>query len=68
MSAALIPARQKDVNRAKVCDDNFIAFVQNWQGEVFPKPSPEEPILDGSACSAGTSHCSSASRRLAASG
>lgn len=52
MSAALIPARQKDVNRAKVCDDNFIEFVQNWQGEVLPKPSPEEPILDGSACSA----------------
>ncbi|MFM1782409.1 MAG: hypothetical protein RIS14_162, partial [Pseudomonadota bacterium] len=39
-------------NRAKVCDDNFIAFVQNWQGEVFAKPAPEEPILDGSACSA----------------
>ncbi|MFY8205967.1 MAG: MFS transporter, partial [Arenimonas sp.] len=52
MSAALIPARQKDVNRAKVCDDNFIAFVQDWQGEVLAKPSPEEPILDGSACSA----------------
>lgn len=52
MSAALIPARQKDVNRAKVCDDNFIAFVQNWQGEVLPKPTPDEPILDGSACSA----------------
>jgi 2-oxoisovalerate dehydrogenase E1 component len=52
MSAALIPARQKDVNRAKVCDDNFIDFVQNWQGEELPKPSPEEPILDGSACSA----------------
>jgi 2-oxoisovalerate dehydrogenase E1 component len=52
MNAALIPARQKDVNRAKVCDDNFIAFVQNWQGEVFSKPAPEEPILDGSACSA----------------
>ncbi|MFZ9310782.1 MAG: thiamine pyrophosphate-dependent enzyme [Arenimonas sp.] len=52
MSAALIPARQKDVNRAKVCDDNFIAFVQNWQGEVLAKPSPEEPVLDGSACTA----------------
>ena len=48
----LIPARQKDVNRAKVCDDNFIEFVQNWHGEVLPKPTPDEPILDGSACSA----------------
>ena len=49
---ALIPARQKDVNRAKVCDDNFIEFVNDWQGEVLPKPTPDEPILDGSACSA----------------
>jgi 2-oxoisovalerate dehydrogenase E1 component len=55
MSAAipLIPARQKDVNRAKVCDDNFIEFVTNWQGQVLPKPTPDESILDGSACSAG---------------
>ncbi len=49
---ALIPARQKDVNRAKICDDNFIEFVQNWQGEVQPKPTPEEAILDGSPCNA----------------
>ncbi|MBP6298919.1 MAG: MFS transporter [Arenimonas sp.] len=48
----LIPARQKDVNRAKVCDDNFIEFVNSWQGEVLPKPTPVEAILDGSACSA----------------
>jgi len=47
-----IPARHKDVNRAKVCDDNFIEFVRNWQGDVLPKPTPDEPILDGSACSA----------------
>ena len=25
----LIPARHKDLNRAKVCDDNFIEFVSN---------------------------------------
>jgi 2-oxoisovalerate dehydrogenase E1 component len=49
---ALIPARQKDVNRAKVCDDNFIEFVSEWRGDVLPKPSPDEPILDGSACTA----------------
>lgn len=51
-SKPLIPARHKDVNRAKVCDDNFIEFVQNWQGQVQPKPTAEEAILDGSACSA----------------
>jgi 2-oxoisovalerate dehydrogenase E1 component len=48
----LIPARQKDVNRAKVCDDNFIEFVKSWSGEILPKPSPEEAILHGSACTA----------------
>lgn len=48
----LIPARQKDVNRAKVCDDNFIEFVKSWQGHVLPKPTPDEAILDGSTCSA----------------
>ena len=47
---ALIPARQKDVNRAKICDDNFIEFVHNWQGDVQHKPTPEEAILDGSFC------------------
>ena len=49
----LIPARHKDLNRAKVCDDNFIEFVSNWQGQALPRPSSDEPILDGSACSAG---------------
>jgi 2-oxoisovalerate dehydrogenase E1 component len=49
----LIPARHKDLNRAKVCDDNFIEFVSNWQGQVLPKPAKDEPILDGSVCRAG---------------
>ncbi len=48
----LIPARQKDVNRAKVCDDNFMEFVKNWRGQSLAKPTPNEAILDGSACSA----------------
>ena len=54
MSAAapLIPARQKDVNRAKVCDDNFIEFVTNWQGRVGARPAPHEAVLEASACSA----------------
>ena len=39
MSAAtpLIPARHKDVNRAKVCDDNFVEFVTQWQGTPRPR-------------------------------
>ena len=47
MSAAtpLIPARHKDVNRAKVCDDNFTEFVKGWSGRPGPMPGPDEPVL-----------------------
>jgi len=50
--APLIPARHKDLNRAKVCDDNFIEFVTNWSGHVDLPPAPHEPVLEGSACTA----------------
>jgi 2-oxoisovalerate dehydrogenase E1 component len=52
MSAQPIPARHKDVNRAKVCDDNFIEFVRGWHGRPEPRPAPDEAVLEGSACSA----------------
>jgi 2-oxoisovalerate dehydrogenase E1 component len=53
MSAATpIPARHKDVNRAKVCDDNFIEFVRTWSGRPLARPAPHEPVLPGSACTA----------------
>ena len=52
MSTPLIPARHKDVNRAKVCDDNFIEFVSNWSGRPEPRPAPHEAVLEGSACTA----------------
>ncbi|MBP6597744.1 MAG: MFS transporter, partial [Arenimonas sp.] len=54
MSAAapLIPARHKDVNRARICDENFIEFVTNWTGRSQPRPAPHEPVLEGSACTA----------------
>ena len=54
MSAAptLIPARQKNVNRAQVCDENFIEFVREWHGKAAHKPRPEAPVLPGSACTA----------------
>ena len=54
MSAASnpIPARHKDVNRAKVCDENFMEFVRSWNGNPAPKPRPEAPVLPGSACTA----------------
>ena len=54
MSAASnpVPARHKDVNRAKVCDENFMEFVRSWNGNPAPKPRPEAPVLPGSACTA----------------
>ncbi|MBW8311887.1 MAG: MFS transporter [Rhizobium sp.] len=52
MTAPLIPARHKDVNRAKVCDDNFVEFVKGWSGTPQHRPAPHEPVLDGSACTA----------------
>ncbi|GAB2501763.1 thiamine pyrophosphate-dependent enzyme [Arenimonas alkanexedens] len=52
MSTPLIPARHKDVNRAKVCDDNFIEFVSQWSGWPEPRPAPHEPVLEASACTA----------------
>ncbi|MBS0465270.1 MAG: MFS transporter, partial [Proteobacteria bacterium] len=47
-----IPARHKNVNRAEVCDQNFIEFVQQWHGHPQPRPSADEAVLDGSLCSA----------------
>ncbi len=52
MTAATIPARQRDINRAKVCDDNFIEFVRGWREHAPARPRAEAPILPGSACSA----------------
>ncbi|MGG6461542.1 thiamine pyrophosphate-dependent enzyme [Solilutibacter silvestris] len=47
-----IPARMKGVNRAEVCDVNFSEFVNAWDGTKDARPSPDEPILDGSALDA----------------
>jgi 2-oxoisovalerate dehydrogenase E1 component len=47
-----IAARQRNVNRAEVCDQNFIEFVQLWDGRAQHKPSLDESVLDDSLCSA----------------
>jgi len=52
MSAVAIPARHKNVNRAEVCDQNFTEFVQAWDGLVQDKPGDDDPVLEGSLCSA----------------
>lgn len=48
-----IPARLKDVNRAKVCDENFQEFVRNYNGpEAAQRPADDESVLPGSLLSA----------------
>ncbi len=47
-----IPARMKGLNRAEICDANFIDFVQQWRGDPAPMPAPDAPILPGSTLNA----------------
>src|SRR3546814_19851523 len=47
-----ISARHKGFNRAEVVDQNFIEFVQLWQGEVRAAPRDSEAVLPGSALDA----------------
>jgi 2-oxoisovalerate dehydrogenase E1 component len=47
-----IPARMKGLNRAEICDVNFVEFVRDWNGRAEPAPAPHEAILDGSALDA----------------
>ncbi len=49
---APIPARQKQVNRAEVVDQNFIEFVQNWSGSARPRVADDAAVLAGSFASA----------------
>ncbi|HZW51522.1 MAG TPA: hypothetical protein VFF05_06660, partial [Rudaea sp.] len=46
-----IPARHKSLNRAEVCDQNFVEFVQDWSGPVTQVPPADAPVLTGSLCS-----------------
>jgi len=45
-----IPARHKNVNRAEVCDQNFVEFVQNWQGSPAHAGASDAPVVPGSLC------------------
>ena len=45
-----IPARHKNVNRAEVCDQNFIEFVQNWHGTPARARAADAPVLPDSLC------------------
>ena len=48
----VISARHKGFNRAEIVDQNFIEFVQLWQGEVDTPPRDDEAVLPGSALDA----------------
>jgi 2-oxoisovalerate dehydrogenase E1 component len=45
-----IPVRHKNVNRAEVCDQNFIEFAQNWRGAPARASASDAPVLPGSLC------------------
>ncbi|MEO5830155.1 MAG: thiamine pyrophosphate-dependent enzyme, partial [Rhodanobacter sp.] len=47
-----ISARHKGFNRAEVVDQNFIEFVQFWDGETAAAPRDGDPVLPGSALDA----------------
>jgi 2-oxoisovalerate dehydrogenase E1 component len=51
-SPAAIPARMKGLNRAEICDQNFVEYVQGWRGSVLARPAADEPVLPDSACTA----------------
>ncbi|TYT23647.1 MFS transporter [Luteimonas viscosa] len=47
-----IPARMKGLNRAEICDVNFIEYVRSWSGKIDATPAADETILEGSALDA----------------
>ncbi len=47
-----IGARHKGFNRAEIVDQNFLEFVQLWQGRAHAAPRDDEPVLPGSALDA----------------
>ena len=51
MSAQPIPARHRGLNRAEICDQNFIEFVTDHSGSTSDAPDGDDPVVPGSACS-----------------
>lgn len=47
-----IAARHKGFNRAEIVDQNFVEFVQFWQGDTARPPRDDEPVLPGSTLDA----------------
>ncbi|GGD54552.1 thiamine pyrophosphate-dependent enzyme [Pseudoxanthomonas indica] len=47
-----IPARMKGLNRAEICDVNFVEFVKQWDGPTQARPADAAAVLAGSALDA----------------
>ncbi|MBB1089171.1 MFS transporter [Lysobacter sp. SG-8] len=47
-----IPARMKGLNRAEICDANFVEFVRTWSGVARHAPADDAPVLPGSTLDA----------------
>ncbi len=50
--AAAIPARMRGLNRAEICDQNFIEFVREYDGPAGRRVAGDAPVLPGSELSA----------------
>ena len=50
MSAQPIPARMRGLNRAEICDQNFIEFVTDYSGPTVDAPDGDDAVLPGSTC------------------
>lgn len=48
----VIGPRHKGFNRAEIVDQNFIEFVELWQGKAHACPREDAPVLPGSALDA----------------
>jgi len=48
MTSTPIPARMRGLNRAEICDQNFMEFVQQWDGGADAAPGAGHEILPGS--------------------
>jgi 2-oxoisovalerate dehydrogenase E1 component len=45
-----IAARHRGLNRAEICDQNFIEFVTEWSGSTAAPGAADAPVLPASKC------------------
>lgn len=49
--APVIAARHRGLNRAEICDQNWLEYVRDWSGEARRAPAADDAVLPGSHCS-----------------